>query len=148
MPQSYAVLWYHLIFATKNRACLLDHGLKERVHSYLAGITGRLGGNAQAIGGVADHVHALIQLPQECSIAEAARVLKANSSKKIHGESPSSGFAWQNGYAAFSVSVSQLDRVCAYIADQERHHQTVDFTDELAAFLVKHGLEPRARALG
>jgi putative transposase len=140
MSQSYAVLWYHLIFATKDRAPLLDRDLRGKVHGYLVGIVERLGGAARAIGGVEDHVHALIRLPQERSIAEAARVLKANSSKWIHAESASAQFAWQNGYAAFSVSLSQLNRVGAYIADQERHHRTIDYADELAAFLARHGI--------
>jgi putative transposase len=145
MPQSYCALWYHVVFATKDRERLLAEPLRARMHGYLAGIVSRLGGIVQAIGGVEDHVHLLIRLPQDCAIAEAVRVLKANSSKWAHEEVPGAArFAWQNGYSAFSVSASQLKRVEEYLANQEEHHRTQSFSEELAAFLARHGISPNA----
>jgi REP-associated tyrosine transposase len=44
-------------------------------------------------------------------------------------------FAWQAGYAAFSVSESQLDNVTRYITNQQAHHQRVSFREELITFL-------------
>jgi putative transposase len=49
-------------------------------------------------------------------------------------------FAWQTGYGAFSVSQSNADQVCAYIAGQEEHHRLVSFQEEFMAFLKRHGI--------
>ncbi len=50
-----------------------------------------------------------------------------------------SQFSWQLGYGCFSVSVSNLDVVTAYIDNQEEHHKKHSFQDEFCALLRKHG---------
>jgi hypothetical protein len=67
--------------------------------------------------------------------------VKANSSGWVHREFPErSIFAWQTGYAAFSVSHSQKETVLNYIANQEEHRRKVSFREELVLFLKKHGI--------
>jgi hypothetical protein len=69
-------------------------------------------------------------------------MVKANSSKWIHGTFPNrSGFAWQTGYGAFSVSHSNLSQVKTYIAGQTEHHRVVSFQDEFREFLRKHEIQ-------
>jgi putative transposase len=81
-------------------------------------------------------------VPTTVCVADALRVLKANSSRWVHETwSERRSFAWQTGYAAFSVSQSNLDQVCAYVASQAEHHQRMTFQDELVAFLKRHGIE-------
>jgi REP-associated tyrosine transposase len=93
-------------------------------------------------GGTCDHVHLLVSMGREASVAELVRLMKSNSSVWVHEKFPSPGsFAWQAGYAAFSVSYSQLERVKAYIRGQAEHHRKVSFQDELRALLRKHGME-------
>jgi REP element-mobilizing transposase RayT len=71
---------------------------------------------ALVVNGVTDHVHALIALPSTMAIAKAVQLLKGGSSKWSHDTFPEHRtFAWQEGYGAFSVSVSQLDKTIAYI---------------------------------
>lgn len=93
-------------------------------------------------GGVEDHVHLLVSLSREESLSDVVRDVKSASSgwihETIHGEKM---FAWQAGYAAFSVSQSSLEGVRNYIANQEEHHRTRTFHDELKMFLMKHGIE-------
>jgi len=86
-----------------------------------------------AVGGTANHVHVLIVLPAEMALADAVRTLKANSSRWMRETSPS--FAWQQGYGAFSVSPSQLERVKQYIANQPAHHRTYSFEQEFLTML-------------
>lgn len=50
-------------------------------------------------------------------------------------------FAWQGGYAVFSVSRSRLEQVTTYIERQAEHHRKVLFADELRALLRRHGTE-------
>jgi putative transposase len=88
-----------------------------------------------------DHVHLLCSLSKELAVAEALRLIKANSSKWIHETFPQHGsFAWQAGYGAFAVSYSHLDSVKRYIASQAEHHKKSSFQEEFRAFLRKHDI--------
>jgi putative transposase len=85
--------------------------------------------------------HLLIKTPATAAPADILRVLKTNSSKWVHETIPHSGFAWQTGYGAFSVSHSAVESVRTYIASQEGHHKHVSFQDEFTTFLQRHEIE-------
>jgi putative transposase len=94
-----------------------------------------------AVGGTADHVHLLISLPRTISIAKSVQLLKSGSSKWIHESFQGSrNFAWQEGYGAFSVGVSQRETTVKYILAQIEHHKRISFEDELKKFLSVHGI--------
>jgi putative transposase len=98
---------------------------------------------AIAVGGVADHVHVLLSLPRTISVAKAVQLLRGGSSKWLNENYPESGrFAWQEGYAAFSVCLSQREKTVAYIQGQTEHHRRVSFADEFRKFLAAHGITP------
>jgi len=93
------------------------------------------------VNGPADHLHLLVLQPPALAVAELIRAVKGNSSKWIHETwSSRSAFAWQEGYAAFSVSHSARERVELYIAGQEEHHRQATFQDELRSLLERHGI--------
>jgi putative transposase len=141
MAHTYANLLTHIIFSTKDRSPFIDAQLASALHLYLGGIIRELNGTALAINGPTDHVHLLLALPPNLALSEAMRVLKTNSSRWVHEQWPQRrAFAWQTGYGAFSVSQSNADQVCAYIADQEEHHRLVSFQEEFLAFLKRHGI--------
>jgi putative transposase len=141
MPQSLSCVYLHIIFSTKDRfPFLVDIGIRDEIHTYLGGIARNQECLPVLIGGVADHVHLLVGLGRTISQADLIKELKRSSSLWIKERFPAlSKFAWQAGYAAFSVSVSNLDAVREYVANQEEHHQRMSFQDELRAFLKKHG---------
>ena len=143
MPQSLSAVFVHLIFSTKNRVPLLaPRDLAMDTHSYLAGISSRLGCHPVLINGVDDHVHLLVQLSRTVTQADLVKELKRASTLWLREQSPdTSAFSWQAGYGIFSVSVSNLDQVRAYISSQEEHHRKVTFQDELRLFLQRHQLE-------
>jgi REP element-mobilizing transposase RayT len=89
-------------------------------------------------GGTANHIHLLIALPSDVTVAKAVQVLKANSSRWMgeHGID----FAWQEGYGAFSVSASHAPIVRDYIAHQQQHHARRSYEDEFVALLRKTGV--------
>lgn len=139
MPGAFHSLRYHLIFSTKGRKGWLDPAIRPRVHDYLGGVIRGEKGTPLAIGGVADHVHVLFGWRTDEAISTLVRKLKANSSKWIHATFPElRTFSWQEGYAIFTVSPSQLARVQTYIENQETHHRARSFRDELAEFLKAH----------
>ncbi len=94
------------------------------------------------IGGMPDHLHLVIRIRPDLSVAEIVRLVKANSSKWVN-EQPAhqTRFAWQEGYAAFTVSSSQLPGVCRYVQTQEDHHRTRTFQEEYVEFLRRHEIE-------
>jgi REP element-mobilizing transposase RayT len=142
MAHSFANVLVHVIFGTKDRRPMITADVRERLFAYMAGIAQELGATSLIVNGVDDHVHGLFGLPTTVSVADLLRVLKTNSSRWVHEEFPAHrNFAWQSGYAAFSVSQSNLDDVRAYIANQDEHHRHVTFHDEYIAFLKRHGIK-------
>jgi hypothetical protein len=57
------------------------------------------------------------------------------------------GFAWQEGYGAFSIGVSGIEDTIAYIRGQKEHHRKLSFREELEIFLRKHGMSFEAKWL-
>ena len=142
MGHTYSNLMVHVVFSTKDRAPTLDSELKPRLFAYMGGIVRELGGTALLINGPADHVHILMLFPAKIALSEMIGKLKANSSGWVHREFPAKrAFAWQTGFAAFSVSLSQKQAVLDYIAGQEEHHRKLSFKEEFIAFLQKHEVE-------
>ena len=138
---SFSSSLHHCVFATKGREPWLTPELRERLWPYLGGIARENGMKALAIGGVADHVHMLLSLPATMSVAKAMQLLKGNSSKWIHETFTAlRSFAWQEGYGAFSIGVSGIEETRAYILDQEMHHRTRTYREEVIMFLRRHGL--------
>ena len=105
----------------------------------MAGIARNIKVEPCAIGGMEDHCHLLLSWKGEFAIPKIVNLVKSNSSKWMneHG----SRFSWQNGYAAFSVSASNVMQVVTYIENQEEHHRRRTFDHELIALLKKHDVE-------
>ena len=142
MPQSFACLYVHLIFSTKDRQPWLEEAWFPELRQYFAGTLRDQGSKLIVGGGVADHVHLLMSMAKQVSLSNIVRDLKAHSSGWIHREfSHMQEFAWQAGYSAFSVSYSGLREVQRYIENQKEHHRTRTFREELLAFLKKHHVE-------
>jgi REP element-mobilizing transposase RayT len=100
---------------------------------------------AVAIGGTADHVHALLSLPSMMSFAKAVQLIKGGSSKWVHDSFRNKKFEWQEGYGAFGVSASQVPKTIAYINNQQEHHRKKTFQEEFLELLKKHGIEHDTR---
>jgi len=148
MANTFASLHYHIIFSTKNREPWIKSELESRIWSYVGGIARAHNMTALQIGGCNDHIHALVQAPPIYSPAKIAQLLKGESSKWIHEEfTAMRGFAWQDGYGAFTISKSNLPGVVRYIQSQRDHHRKKTFQDEFRAFLDQYGIEYDERYL-
>lgn len=122
--------------------------IESNLHAYLGGISRALESPMLTIGGTANHVHLLLSLSKNIALAEFMMNLKKDSSKwaKTNGDEHES-FAWQDGYAAFSIGESGVTDLKRYIAGQKEHHRTITFQDELIAFLKKYAVEYDERYL-
>jgi putative transposase len=142
MSHSYVSNLMHCTFSTKDRYPAIDSELESRLWPYLGGIARENRMKALAVGGTADHVHALLSLPGMMSFAKAVQLIKGGSSKWMHDTfSNQKRFAWQEGYGAFSVSASQVPKTIAYINNQKEHHRKKSFHEEFLELLNKHGIE-------
>ena len=140
----------HCVFSTKERRSWLAPAIRERLWPYLGGIARENGMKALAIGGVADHVHLLLSLPATLAVSKAMQLLKGNSTKWLRETFPelrSQGFAWQEGFGAFSIGVSGVEDTTRYIRTQEEHHRKKSFREELEVILKKHEMDSGAQGL-
>ncbi len=136
MSHTFAKNHLHVIFSTKERQKSIPKDIQPRLWSYMAGICEHQQMAAIAIGGTDDHSHVLFHLPKTLTLSKAVQTIKANSSRWMneHGIK----FAWQEGYGAFSVSISNTLAVVEYIRTQENHHRKISFEDEYLTLLKKH----------
>jgi len=132
----------HCVFSTKERRPMITPELQSRLFQYIGGIARENKIKLLSAGGVADHVHLLISMPSTISIAKAIQLIKGGSSKWIHETFPEQRlFEWQQGYGAFSIGVSDIERTVNYINNQAEHHGKMNFKTEFLAFLKKHDIE-------
>jgi putative transposase len=143
MPQSLSLVIVHLVFSTKERFPYLEGDSRPSMFGYLAALCHDLDCQCFQIGGLADHVHISATLPRPLSQADLVEFLKSRSSRwfKVEGRARMARkFAWQRGYAAFSVSQSRLPSVVRYIQNQDAHHKRISFQDEYRRLLTRHGI--------
>jgi len=141
MGSTYLSLHYHLVFGTKNRERSINAKWRGRLHEYMGGTISGLGGFPDGIGGVDDHVHLLVGLKATHCLADVLRELKKASSVWVREQMGEPAFAWQEGYSAFTVSATARDAVKRYIANQEEHHRSKSFRDEMIEMLRRAGVE-------
>ncbi len=143
MSQALSAVYLHLVFSTKERHPFFrDRTVRESLHAYLGSVSKQLDCPVMLAGGVEDHVHLLARFGRTIAQADWVKELKrvSNAWLKQQGRDYFD-FEWQGGYAVFSVSPSNLEKVRAYIARQEEHHKKTGFQEELRALLLKHNLE-------
>jgi putative transposase len=140
MSHTYVSELFHCVFSTKNRCGLIPPSKQPDLWSYLGGIARKNGFKAIAVGGTDNHVHLLLSLPATMPLAKAMQLVKGGSSKWMN-DSGASNFAWQEGYGAFSIGISQQADTISYIRSQAEHHHKRGFEEEFLAFLKKHGIE-------
>ena len=101
---------------------------------------------ALEVGGVEDHAHVLLSLSATMAISKAIQLLKGGSSKWVNDTfAEHRSFAWQAGYGAFSIGISQVEHTRRYIASQKEHHRRMSYQEEFTTFLKRHGLEYDSR---
>jgi putative transposase len=128
MSHSFSNNYVHAIYSTKDRRDLIPTEFETLGHKI----------PLLAAGGMPNHSHLLFLLPATITLASAINIFKTNSSRFLHERGLV--FQWQNGYGAFSVSISQLDQVTTYIHSQRKHHENMTFEEEFLALLKKAGV--------
>ena len=141
MAGKYLSILVHFVWSTASREPWLSDLWEDELYKVIGGILRKKNGKLLEAGGVSDHIHLYTSLPSTVSVAEIVNALKSNSLRWIHDEVHRHGFAWQEGYGAFSVSKSSETDVRRYIQRQKEHHRKRDFKKEFIELLNKHGIE-------
>ncbi len=142
MSHSFTKIWIHAIWSTKNRSELIDFTIEKHVYDLIFDELKELGCPARIINGMPDHIHALFLLNPQKSLADVLKQIKGSVSHSVNGNDLLlEKFAWQTGYAAFSVSESQLEKVYYYIKNQKEHHSTMNFEEEEKMMVKLHRVD-------
>ena len=141
MSHSLSKVWIHAIFGTKDHQPLIIKDQAFPIHRRIVENFEKRGCQVQIINGIPDHVHVLFLMPTDKSIAEIMKAVKGESSHWINRQDfMKTKFAWQIGYAVFSVSESQVEVVEEYIKNQVEHHRKRTYQEEVDLFLKNYGL--------
>lgn len=142
MAQSLSKLYVHLIFHVKDNTCLIKPEEESELYAYIGGIIKQSGSIPIIINGTEDHIHILCVMSKNIALSALLEDIKRNSSRWIKSKDPYyRNFAWQGGYAGFSVSQSKVDVVKEYIKSQKEHHKKSSFQEEYVRFLNEYGVE-------
>jgi putative transposase len=138
---SYVRVWIHAVWGTKNREHFFIKTIRSQVLNHIRKNAKNKGIYIESLNAESDHVHCLFGLNANMTIAKTLQLIKGESAYWINKEKITPvRFEWANEYYAVSVSESNLDRVRAYIDNQEEHHKKITFAEEVERFLRKHNL--------
>ncbi|WP_438965160.1 IS200/IS605 family transposase [Flavobacterium sp.] len=139
---SFVKIWVHLVFSTKKRQPFLKKEIRTKMIKHIIDNCKEKGIFLQAINGYDDHLHCLISLGKDQSIAKVSQLIKGESSFWLNNQKLLlDKFQWQDDYFAVSVSQSQLSTVVNYIKKQEEKHSKKSFLDEVDEFVKIYGFE-------
>ena len=139
----------HVVYRTKGGRAVIRGEVRDELERYTGGPVREAGGKSFEIAAPGDHAHLLVSIGPAIAVAKFIGFVKANSSRWVSRRLPRLGdFAWQVGYASFTVSESVKSRVAEYIRNQDAHHRRRTFAEELAALLEWHGAHIGRRLRG
>ncbi len=117
-------LYYHLVWATKERLPLIHPNQEADLYRYLIGKADSLRCIVHCLNGIEDHVHLVVSIPQTLSVADFVKQIKGSSSHYLNQAFPanSNNFGWQQGYGVFSLGSKQLEQAVVYVQNQKEHH--------------------------
>ncbi len=138
---SWVSVYIHMVFSTKNRAPFLHSAaLRKEVFQHMKQNAKEKDIRLDCINGYQEHAHCLISLNKEQTVSKVAQLVKGESSFWINqNKLTATHFNWQDDYWAVSISESHLPSVRAYIHNQQVHHATQSFADEINRFMDKYG---------
>jgi len=136
MKIEYNNLYTHFILITSNRLPLIEDINRIRIEKYMTGIVNNNESKLYAIYANPDHVHFLVSRSAKLSEENLATIAAQSTERFINENKLCKGlFSWQLSASAFSVSKSEVDKVCKYILNQPEHHRKVSFTEEYESFI-------------
>jgi len=139
---TYTQILFQIVFSTKNRERTLKTEKRVELYKYIWGIMKNKKCHLYQIGGIEDHIHILTHIHPTISLSALIKDIKVASSEYIKKESLFQNFTgWQDGYAAFTYSLSEKDKLVNYVKNQEEHHKVITYHEELKQLLIEQKIE-------
>jgi putative transposase len=130
-------LYIHFVLTTFNRTQFIQKEYRERIEKYITGIIKRSGSKLYSIYANPEHVHMLISKSPCLSEDYLIKMVADSSAKFINDNNMTNGrFSWQETASAFSVSKSEVKKVCNYIHNQPVHHRKITFDEEYNSLMA------------
>ena len=145
---TYTQILYQIVFSTKNREQTLSKNNRDELYKYIWGVLKNKNCHLYRIGGITDHIHIVTSLHPTIALASLIKDIKLASSDHIKTHQLFPEFnGWQVGYGAFTYSFKDKDKLIEYVKNQEEHHATKSYIEELIELLKEHGIEYDERYL-
>ncbi len=142
MLNTYSQMYVQVVIVVKFRKSLIHKSWKDELYKYITGIVTNKGQKLLRINGVENHVHILLNIKPNLALSDLVKDIKVNSTNWINDRGFNDAkFQWQEGFGAFTYSISQLDNVIKYIENQEEHHKKQSFKEEYILFLKNFEIE-------
>ena len=139
---TYTQVLYQIVFSTKKRKPSLSKGNRDKLYKYIWGTLKNKKCHLYRINGVEDHLHIISHLHPSIALADLVKDIKLSSCSMINQKLLFPSFnGWQNGYAAFTYSISEKNRLIEYVKNQETHHKEISYKEELIRLLIEHKIE-------
>ena len=136
MKIEYYNLYTHFIFTTLHRIPVISEKHRVRIEKYMTGVINNNDSKLYSIYANPEHVHFLASRSPKLSEENLASIVAESSQRFINQNKLCDvQFVWQETASAFSVSKSDVDRVCKYILNQAEHHRKISFPEEYAEFI-------------
>jgi putative transposase len=136
MKIEYFNSYTHFILITQNRFPFIQELSRVRIEKYITGIIGNYDSKLYAIYANPEHIHFLVSRSPKISEVELlTRTAEATKNFIIENKLCNEKFSWQSTASAFSVSKSDIDKVCKYILNQPEHHKKTTFQEEYNEFI-------------
>ena len=148
MAGSFTQIYIQIVFAVRNRRCLISSSWEADLYKYITGIIQSKGQKVIEINGMPDHIHIFIGMKPTCCLSDLIREIKKSSNTYINTRRLSSStFHWQSGFGAFSYNHSQISNVANYVKNQKEHHARQTFRKEYINLLVSLEIEHKREYL-
>ena len=136
---SYKQIFYHIVFATKNREATITENHETELYKYIWSVIDSHKCRLYRINSMPDHIHIFSDLHPTISLSNYVKDIKVASNVWIKGSGKFPGFTgWQDGYGAFTYSCKEKNVVINYIKNQKEHHKTETFYDEFKRLLIEN----------
>ncbi len=139
---TYTQILYQIVFSTKYRKPVLIKENREKLFKDIWGILKNKDCHLYRINGIEDHLHIVTHIHPSISLSSLVKDIKLGSSSYIKEKQLFPDFkSWQEGYAAFTYTIKEKERLIRYVQNQEKHHKKMTFKEELIKLLKEHGVE-------
>jgi putative transposase len=135
----YTKIIIHTVWTTYRRKPFINVTVRNEVIRHITDNAVQKGIRIIIINGWSEHMHCLLSLCPKQNIADVMQLVKGESSFWINkNKLTRDRFVWQNEYYAVSLGETQVEKVRAYISNQEICHRVRTFDEEFRKFLKEY----------